>query len=322
MNYCKLAALSAVLTLFWGCALQPKVPDELRRDNTLSAVQNVLAVSDRNAIAFEWDPIDNPLIAGFLVYRGEPSTNLTRIGSTATRFNTHFVDSKELQQSHQYVYRISYYTTDGRESSLSENIIVSTEPLPEPISFIASVPSLPRMGKIVFRPHPNERISGYRVERRTGKTEWQSVGKIDGRLNGEFIDEKLSDNTEYEYRVVALTHDGLQTRPSDIVITVTKQLPSEVKGFTASTTYSDKIELKWTRLANDQSGEYRIYASGFERLGFSVIATVKARGAAAETGLSAGKERFYKVTFVDADGLESPLAATAVKGATAQPEGN
>ena len=310
------------MTLFWGCALQPKVPDELRRDDSLGAVQNILAISDRNAIAFEWDNIDDPLIAGFLIYRGEPSTNLTRIGNTKTRFNTHFVDSKELQQSHQYVYRISYYTTDNRESSLSENIVVSTQALPAPISFIASVSGLPRMSKIIFRPHPSERVSGYRVERRTGKAEWQSVGKLEGRLNGEYIDEKLNDNTEYEYRVIALTHDGLQTRPSDIVITATKKLPNEVKGLSASTTLNDKIELKWTRLVNDQSGVYRVYASKFAKLGFSVITTVKARGTATETGLGAGKERYYKVTFVDADGLESPLAATAIRGATAQAESN
>jgi fibronectin type 3 domain-containing protein len=297
------------------------VPSDLIRDEKLAVVVSVLPMSDRNAIALEWEAIDDPNITAFLIYRGEPGLNLTRIGVTMNRFTTHYLDTTQLQDAYQYVYRVSYFTKDGRESVASANIAASTLNKLEPISWIQGVSRLPRMGKIIFRPHQNERVNGYIIERRDKQhPEWKTAGTLRGRLHAEFIDVGLEDNTEYEYRVIARSFDGLKSEPSAIVITATKQLPKAVTALTASVDRRGVIMLKWRRLPNDSAGFYRIYASDSQTRGFDAIAELKATNSAKETIDKDGTVRFYKITYVDEDGLESPISDKAVQGATLPPE--
>ena len=304
--------------LFWGCA-QPQIPSDLTRDDELGTLGEVLTLADMNAVAFEWQRLDDPIVAGYLLYRGGPEGNLTRIGGVPNRFATHYTDDDGLIPGLPYIYRLSYYTTDGRESRPTPNVSVRTLPAPPPVSFVQSVPGLPRMGKLVFRPHPSERISHYTIERRDLKDRnWRQVGRLQGRLHAEYIDTGLADEMEYEYRIIAHTHDGIATAPSDIVITATRALPPTPTGLEASTDQPRTIQIRWDRLADDEAGRYRLYASSRYRSGFNRIAELEAVSGATETLKEDGHERFYKITFVDRDGLESPLAERPVRGQTLQ----
>lgn len=310
--------LSAVLILLLGCANSPKVPENLTVDTKLPRVANIEYISDINSVGFEWSSVKDPTVAGFLIYRGEPEQKLDRVGAVDNRFATHFVDSKDILPNHNYIYRFSLYTSDGRESVATDNLHIKTKPLLEPVSFIESVPNLPRMSKIIFRPHPSERIGGYVIERREASEEkWKNVGELKGRLNAEFFDKNLKDNTEYEYRVVAKTYDGILLDASDIVITVTKPLPEMVSGLTASSDLAKKIEIKWQKVPNDGNGSYNLYASSYERIGFAKMGSFKTTGAVEKIDED-GATRYYKVTFMDADGLESIMQDNPIKGSTLQ----
>lgn len=300
-----------------GCAAtSPKVPENLTVDKSLPMLTGVEHISDINSVAFEWSNVKDPTIAGYIIYRGVPNNKLDRIAVVDNRFSTHFVDTKDLEPNQNYIYRFSLYTADGRESEATNNIAVKTKPMPEPVSFIVSVPNLPRMSKIIFRPHPSERIAGYIIERRESKDSgWKKVGELKGRLNAEFFDKDLKDNTEYEYRVIAKTHDGLLTAPSAIVITVTKPLPPMIANLNATSNLPKRIEIKWDRVANDQNGSYNLYASSYEKFGFSLLSNLKTNGVVEKMD-SDGTTRYYKVTYIDADGLESPLQEKAVQGST------
>ena len=309
--------MPALLIIFWGCQPQPRVPENLKPDENLTVVSNVLALADMNAVGFEWDRVTDPHVAGFLIYRGEPGNKLDRVGAVGNRYATHYVDAQNLLPGRDYLYRISLYTADGRESIPTKNVAVKTRPLPPPVSFVQSVPGLPRMSKIIFRPHPDDRVNGYLFERRTAKQpEWKNVGKLEGRLHAEFFDTGLEDNMEYEYRVIARTSAGLLTAPSDIVITATKPLPPAPAGLSATTDLPKSIKLNWNRLPNDQNGSYRLYSSRYEKLGYSVIATLKNVASATEKLPEDGATRFYKLSYVDKDGLESLLPDAPVRGQT------
>jgi fibronectin type 3 domain-containing protein len=308
-----------VSALLLACNQQPKIPSELKTDSKLKAPPRLEALGDRTAIGLEWEGIDDYNVVGYIVYRSEAGSPLTRLGATYNRFGNHYLDDK-VTQGRQYIYVVSYYTKDGRESARSAAIGASTLPMPEPISWLAGGNILPRKAKIIFRPHSNERISGYIIERRDGKKgDWRVAGKLEGRLHAEFVDEKLADGAEYEYRIVAVSFDDLRSRPSEIVITATKPLPPIVTGLSATTKLKGKIDVKWNRAKEDAGGTYRLYASNSDSGGFSQIAEVKPAAGASETIDKEGAERFYKITFVDPDGLESPLQQKAVKGATPAP---
>lgn len=306
-----------VLTFFAGCIMQPKAPAERKIDAALERVSEVLAMSDRNAVAFEWKAISDPQIAGFIVYRGEPGMMLTQVGVTGSRFNTHYVDTKDLLEGHQYIYRISSFTADGRESDPSPNVTANTISKLEPVGIVAGVSNLPKTAKLIFRPHPNERVSGYRIERRDKRNSgWKAIETLKGRLNAEFIDTPLEDGTEYEYRVIVVSHDNLVSLPSETVRVTTKQRPPTVGGLTATTDRNGAIEISWKRLPNDGEGAYRLYASSRESGGYGVIDEVRAVSGAVEKFEKGAIERFYKVTFIDHDGLESALQDRGARGAT------
>ncbi|MDR2639469.1 MAG: hypothetical protein LBC09_06520 [Helicobacteraceae bacterium] len=320
MNYLTKIAFLLVSALLLGCVPQPTIPTTLKTDSKLKAPPRLEALSDRTAIGLEWEGADDPNIVGYIVYRGETGAPLVRAGGTYNRFSNHFLDDGDIKQGKQYIYAVSYYTKDGRESPKSPAIAASTLPLPEPISWLASGNILPRKAKVIFRPHSNERINGYIFERRDGKrSDWRVVGKLNGRLHAEFIDENLADGAEYEYRVVSVSFDDLRSRPSEAIITATKPLPPIVTGISATTRIRGKIDIKWNRVKEDANGVYRLYASSSADGGFSPIAELKPVSSASETIEQEGAERFYKVTFVDPDGLESPLQQKAVRGATPAP---
>ncbi|MDR0746788.1 MAG: hypothetical protein LBE89_02720 [Helicobacteraceae bacterium] len=296
--------------------MQPKAPAERKFDVGLERVSEALPMSDRNAVALEWKEIDDPQIAGFIIYRGEPGTKLTEVGVTGSRFNTHYVDTNGLLEGRQYIYRISSFTADGRESDPSLNVTANTISKLEPVGIAAGVSNLPKTAKLIFRPHPNERVNGYRIERRDKRNSaWKTVGTLKGRLNAEFIDTPLEDATEYEYRVIVVSHDNLESLPSETVRVTTKQRPPTVGGLTATTDISGAIKISWTRLPNDAKGFYRLYASSRESGGYGVIDEIRAVGSAVERFEMGEIERFYKVTFVDRDGLESSLQDQGVRGA-------
>jgi fibronectin type 3 domain-containing protein len=313
MRYLQLSAFGLVLMLFWGCA-EP-IPSDLTRDVSLKAPNEPRVLIDMNTVAFEWDRLDDPIVEGYILYRGQPEENLSRIGGVPNRFASHYTDTDSLTPETVYIYRLSYYTIDGRESPPSPNVRAQTLPTPSPVSFIRSVPGLPRMGKLVFRPHPSERISHYTIQRRDQRDrQWREVGRLQGRLHAEFIDYDLADDMEYEYRIIAHTHDGLSTAPSDIVITATRPLPPAPQGLSATRDLPRSIQLNWQRLDGDEPGHYRLYASNHPGRGFNKIAELEAVSGATETLERDGQKRYYKITFVDRDGLESPLPQQAIEG--------
>jgi fibronectin type 3 domain-containing protein len=297
--------------------MQPKIPENLKTDINLPAPANLITLSDRAAIGLEWESIDDPLIAGYIIYRAEPNANFTRYGAIGTRFSNHFLDEKPARTT-PYAYAVSAYTADGRESPRGAPALGATLPALEAVSFVAGGNVLPRRAKIIFRPHPNERVSGYEVERReTGKkADWRRIARLEGRLHAEFIDEDLADDARYEYRVTAVAFDGLKSAPSEIVRTTTKTAPKAVIGLRASSNFTDKIEVRWQRATDDANGFYRVYAASRENGFFRAIADVKAADTAVEKPLDRGETRFYKVTFTDEDGLESALQSKPVYGAT------
>jgi fibronectin type 3 domain-containing protein len=319
MNCLMKIAFCLVSALLLGCVPQPTVPTALKTDAKLKPPPRLEAMSDRTAIGLEWEGLDDHNIAGYIIYRGETGAPFARAGATHNRFGNHFLDD-EVKQGRQYLYAVTYYTKDGRESAKSAAIAASTLPLPEPISWLASGNILPRKAKVIFRPHSNERISGYIIERRDSKRgEWRVAGKLNGRLHAEFIDENLADGAEYEYRIVSVSFDDLKSRPSEAVVTATKPLPPIVTGLSATTRLRGKVDLKWNRVKEDANGAYRIYASNSADGGFSKIAELKPTSSASEAIDGEGAERFYKITFTDPDGLESPLQQRAVRGATPAP---
>ena len=311
-------SISLALSLFSGCAPQPATQKTVTIDSTLPIPVMNGYIADITSAAFEWKPIDDPRVQGYFVYRTNPGgedQKLHRIASIESRFATHFVDT-DLKPNTQYQYRFAAFTKDEHESVGSETMIVATQPMIAPVSFFQAVGNMPRSAKLLWRPHPNGKISGYVLERQNANDqEWRQIATISGRLTPEYIDRDLKDGQVYFYRIKATSFDRLTTEPSETVKVVTKPLPPEIKNVTATSDLPHAITLTWEASTISDLSHYNIYRSSSPKGMFDYHVKLEGTQYTDEVKED-GKFYFYKITAVDKDGLESPTSAVAVQGST------
>jgi hypothetical protein len=312
-------SISLALSLFSGCGIQPTVEKRVTIDLSLPVPSLNGSLSDITSVAFEWKAISDPRITGYNVYRSNPAqggqVTLTRIATLENRLTTHYVD-KELLPNTQYSYRFTSMGKENTESNGSQMVTITTLPMIAPVSYFQSVGNMPRSAKLIWRPHPNARINGYAIDRSDAKgVEWKEIKKIEGRLNAEYIDTDLSDGTTYYYRVRAITFDKLSTPASEVVKVATKLLPPEIKNLTATTNVPNLITLRWDASPLQDLNHYNIYRSTTKEGKYDYY--VKLHGTTwNDKTTKDGESFYYQVTAVDNDGLESPLGAVGIKGAS------
>ncbi len=323
-NWMKITSSLALIVLISGCSykgdlLDPKKP---KIDDTLEVVDSnsIRTIADINAIAFEWRKVDDSRVVGYHFYRAnleKDGTKLQLIDTIKNKYATHYVDTK-VEPNTKYVYKISSATKTDIESRTTSDYVVSTLDTPEGVSFIQAISNLPRQIKIVWRPHTNERIAYYKIEKSSPQTpKWGKLAEVKGRLQAEYIDEDLKDNVVYNYRVIAYTFDNIATKPSEIVKAQTKALPNGTTQLNATNDKPRKIILNWQPSESSDVLKYNIYRSSSATGSFSLVKTVNAQTLSYEDFVNEdGKIYFYKVTTIDVDKLESSKEINAVMGST------
>lgn len=319
----KITSLAALILLVSGCEQNSlTTPKKPKIDESLEVVDSssIRTIADINAIGFEWRKVDDPRVVGYHFYRAnmqKDGTKLKLIDTIENRYTTHYVD-EDLEPNTKYVYKISAATESDVESRTTDDYVVSTLPIFEGVSFIQAISNLPRQIKIIWRPHSNERVEQYKIERSSPATsEWEKLATVDGRLQAEYIDMDLEDNVVYNYRVTAQTFDDINSLPSTIVKAQTKPLPEGILGLEATRTLPRKIALTWKPSETSDVINYNIYRSTSATRSFDKIKTVNAQTLQFEDFINEdGKVYFYKVSSIDKDKLESNLNINSVMGST------
>jgi len=303
-KYILLSLISFLILFVSGCAKQPKVTQKLKINPNLPKVQNIKVIPDIESVAFEWTPVYDSRVKGYYLYRSSSTSKLKRVAVIKDRFSSHYID-KKLKPNTLYFYKISTYDENGYESLPSDTVKIKTLPLIKSVSFIEAISNLPRRAKIIWRPHPNPRVSEYIIERSEPENQdWKKIATVKGRLQAEYIDKNLKDSHLYFYRVRVKTFDGIVSHPSRVVKVFTKPKPKMVKNLKATTNLPKKIVLTWSSNKEKDIEHYNIYRSSVSKLLFTLHAKSK------ETKYidfinEDGVVKFYKVTAVDKDGLES-----------------
>ncbi|MDR2080987.1 MAG: hypothetical protein LBP54_03770 [Campylobacteraceae bacterium] len=305
----------ALIALFSGCQY-PAAPQKPTIDPNLPVVGDIKSLSDITQIALEWPPVYDMNVEGYHIYRGSADNNtLDRIATIKDKYTAHFTDTK-LASNTAYIYRISTFSKDERESNPSQPIRITTKNTIEPVPYVQAMLGLPNRIKLIWRPHPSERVSAYIVERNDfSSTKWSYLATVEGRLSAEYIDSGLDSSKSYRYRVTAKTYDGILSAPSQVVDAQTKQLPPIVNNLKATSDLPRKIVLSWDAPAYSDVVHYNIYRANFSNLFFTLLVTTKA-ASYEDVIKNDGAARYYYVTAVDKDGLESPRQAVPTMGAT------
>ena len=259
---------AASLLILSGCGgATPKPKEDVVVDATLPVVTLTKngTVVDMKTIAFEWESITDPRVKGIYVYKKSPSTQeepnkLEYYKTLQSRFTTHYVDTDVLpDKKYSYAFKTFSKEAEGQQSRV---IVLNSLPVLESVSWIYSVTGMPRSAKIIWRPHVNQRVKSYVIERKTLEEEqWSRLATVDGRLNVEYIDLDLKDNFVYNYRVLVNTYDGILSSPSQIVKVITKALPKGVTEIVTTRNLPKKIKLTWDKSEIEDFAFYHVYRS-------------------------------------------------------------
>jgi len=314
-------SLTVLLLISSGCSTpKPAEPESAVIDKTLPVVtltKNGVMV-DMKSVAFEWNSIANPKVKGVYVYKKVPVkggvSELQYYTTIESRFKTHYVDNS-VEPDTRYSYAFKTFSADA-EGRRSKEAVVNTLPVLTSVSWIHSITGMPRVAKIIWRPHSNEKVKAYIMERKTLEDDsWEKIATIQGRLNAEYIDKKLHDNYVYMYRLRAITYDGIISTPSEIVKVVTKALPQSIKNIKATTNIAHKITITWDASKQADFSRYYLYRADAINGSYKLIAKLYNNHFTDKIAEN-GKTYFYRVAAVDKDGLESISNVYSIQGMT------
>ncbi len=298
-----------------GCA-SAFSPQTTKVNPNLPIPQRLQALSDVSQIGLEWKSSKDERVQGYYIYRASAKNNkLVMLARVDDRYASHYVDTNLVPDT-KYSYAISSFSTPDQRSPQSLRVDIKTKPRLNAVPFAQAISSLPRRVKIIWTPHPNISIVGYEVQKRySSDGQWSKACDVRGRLSAECMDTGLEHGTTYEYRVYAKNKVGVFTKPSGVLVAKTKKLPPLVRGLGATTKKAKSIMLAWEMSPNDDIMYYNVYSSSMSMMFFSKIAKTKQTSYTDKVDEN-GITRYYKVTAVDKDGLESLQQETAVQGST------
>ncbi|MFW2567522.1 fibronectin type III domain-containing protein [Aliarcobacter butzleri] len=315
--------LIALVLLFSACSdvfdsiSSPSTP---KINNTVPTVNysSIKSISDITSIGFEWQRVDDPRVVGYNFYRtdlqsGEKTLKLIR--AIESRYTTHYVD-KELEPKTKYAYQISSRLNDGSESVTTDAYVAETLPRIVPVNGAQAISNLPKKIKLLWQPHPDQRIQYYRVEKyNTTLNEWIHLATVNQRLSAEYLDTGLENNTTYQYRIKAFTFEDVESAPTKTLSAKTKPAPKSPTNVKASNNIPKKIFLTWSPSQNQDIIGYDIYRSSYSSFGFSKVTNVNSTTTEYTDSVDDdGRTYYYRIIAIDKDNLESADNITATKG--------
>lgn len=313
-NLMKTTSLATLILLFSGCG---NVMDTLnpasgpRVDSSIEVVNysSIKSIPDMANVGFEWEKVNDPRVVGYNFYRtalNKDSNELKLVKVIDSKYATHYVD-KDLEPKTKYAYQISSRIENGMESKTTDAYIVETLPRIVPVDFMQAISNLPHSVKLIWRPHPDKRVGYYRIEKyNTLINEWILLKTINERLQAEYVDTGLDNNTSYKYRIKAFSFDDVEAAPTKVVVGKTKALPASPTNVRASNSESKRISLSWNASPTADVIKYEIHRSTFSAFGYSKIKEVNSNTLEyIDTTENSGKTYYYKIIAVDKDGLES-----------------
>ncbi|MDA7817358.1 hypothetical protein N9A28_04155 [Sulfurimonas sp.] len=312
--------LTASLLVLSGCSPKPTPKKEAAIDETLPTVKLTKngTIVDVNAIALEWESFSDQRVKGVYIYKAKVDvageTTSDYHDTVNNRFTTHYLDT-DIEPGSKYSYYFKTYSNKA-ESLNSEATLIESLPVMESVSWIHAVQNMPRSAKVLWRPHSNEKVNGYIIQRRTLESDkWKDVTTVDGRLSAEYIDDDLKDRFTYMYRILSTTYDKLVSKPTKEVSVITKALPLDVDGITATIDLPKKIEVRWNATASTDFLAYRVYSAESVDGSYKVISEQQ-DNVYIDSVEEDAKQYFYRVSVVDKDGLESIHDKYSIQGMT------
>ncbi len=160
-----------------------------------------------------------------MLYRLNQSTNTYDVVAQINdRYATHYVDTN-LAPETTYTYQMRTFSGDSISPS-GASVSATTMPLMDSVAFSQAFSGLPNKVKIIWRPHTDPSVVGYVIKRaNANSSDFDTIAQVEGRLQAEYIDNKVKANKTYSYTIHAKNNKGVLSKPSQVMSATTKELP-------------------------------------------------------------------------------------------------
>jgi len=324
-RYLPILLLTILVSLFSGCSGKGyniggvKLPTftQKKLDRSLPTVDGLKTFQDISKVGLQWKPVLKSNIAGYRIFRTDKNGQYQLIKTIDDRYKTHFTD-KNINPNYNYLYKISTYTTDDRVSLATafKRVRASNHKLLAPhLSEISK--NYPDRIKLIWNVHKNKEVNSYIVERALkGERNFKALIDLDDRLTVEYIDKDVVPAQIYSYRIRARTYDGIISPPSKALFGYSKKLPNAISWIKATDNLARRIDIIWKDTNPPANiSHYNIYSSPMKDTLYTLIAKTRDMKYTDKIN-SDGARRYYKITAVDTDGLESTQGIIPTLGRT------
>lgn len=303
-----------IFPLLLSACVNLRVPLQAEPNSGLPAIKNVRTINDVTSIGLEWDLANDSNVYGFVIAQEISKDTLKVLDILRNPFATHYYISNLKPETN---YTFYLYTIGADDSHSSPKILKLKTSFIDPVDKVFTSQNLPKQIKVFWTPHENPSIQSYVIERKERDGTYTEIAQVSNRLYVEYFDTNLKDNQNYQYRVLARNSKGALSRPSKPsqgltrtrppVINIIHATKDEPKSITIN--FTPPIDLKYPAKI------YKIYASNNANGSFYEIGRTSTK-TFTESDLGDNKQRFYKVSIVDEDGLEGDLALNPARGRT------
>ena len=248
------------------------------------------------SIPLTWDPSEDPIVTGYVVERSpNPGGPFEVVAQLEGRESTHLLDTGlgDLRVLH---YRVSSRNSGGERGAPSNVLRAVTKPAPLPP--IALRVESRRLGavSIAWEPNVETDLLGYRLRRAQKDEPAQTITWVGGdKTRAEDI--RVGAEQSYDYTLVAVDLDGLESRPS---------LPIRVTGIGyewRAAASAREVRLFWNPRPSEGFVRARVTREGEL---WSHRSFVTESSELHDTEVAPGRTYRYRISLERSDGLVAP----------------
>ena len=260
-----------------------------------------------NSVLIEFDSFYEDVV----VYRKTEATNWKKVATVDCSWDEQYYIDKNLKSNTKYYYKLASYDSEDNEVGtytavksvmLKKNFLLKSNNLIEPeLDSISSISATSI--KLEFYCWEDTYIY-----RKTSNTDWKIIATV-GLLDSEYVDNNLTPNTKYYYKLISFEHSYLYdcklysdfsdtksctTKSPQIKnVSATPKIP-QILNLSAIGNYKS-INLKWSK-KSDVTG-YKIYMATSKNGKYSLVKTIANNKTISykKTGLTINKKYYFKI---------------------------
>ncbi|EKD26676.1 MAG: fibronectin type III protein, partial [uncultured bacterium] len=275
----------------------------INRIGAPSAPTGVISLPSMKSLYIKWDPNPEEDVIGYNIFS---STSAEAKFEKVAEVNKNEYKVDGLNENSTYLFKITAFDSEGKESEFSDLVSVNTKKSPD-FGYILNIKykKLPKKVDFSWTNPEEEIVSSYQIYRaETSDGDYKLVGTS---IEKKFEETGLEDGKEYFYKIKKVYPDGLASAFSNYFCCMTDESPNEIQDINAVSNLAKKIEITWKIPETDKDiSKIYIFRSDVSGGEFKMINDVTSlRKKYVDNKLNDNTTYYYKLKSVDKFGLES-----------------